>query len=62
MRERRATESTLGDLIVAVFDAVNRSAKQTANADVLVSYILNDLIASHRVRLKNSSRSRRRTT
>lgn len=61
MCERTATDSTLGDLIVAVFDAVNRSARHTTNADVLVSYILNDLIATRRVRLKNSSRSRLRT-
>jgi hypothetical protein len=55
MRERREIDSTLGDLIAAVFDVVNRSAHHTANADVLVSYILNDLIASQRVRLKNRS-------
>ena len=55
MRQRRKIESTLGDLIAAVFDVVNRSAHHTANTDVLVSYILNDLIASRRVRLKGRS-------
>jgi len=30
-------------------------ANNTANADILVSYILNDLIVSRRVRLKKGS-------
>ena len=55
MHKRKQINTTLGDLIVAVSDAVYPLANNTANADILVSYILNDLIVSRRVRLKKGS-------
>jgi len=55
MHKRKQINTTLGDLIVAVSDAVYPLANNKANADILVSYILNDLIVSRRVRLKKGS-------
>ena len=44
MRTRKPIDTTLGELIVAVSDA-----------NIFVSYILSDLVASRRVRLKKDS-------
>ena len=55
MRSRKQVNTTLGDLIAAVSDEVKPLARSRADANVLVSYILNDLIASRRVRLRKSS-------
>jgi len=52
MRSRKEVNTTLGDLIAAVSDAVTPLARSRADANILVSYILNDLIASRRVRLR----------
>jgi hypothetical protein len=55
MRPRKEVDTTLGDLIAAVSDAVTPLARSRADANILVSYILNDLIASRRVRLRKPS-------
>ncbi len=52
MRSRKEIDTTLGDLIAAVSDAVTAHARSRADADILVSYILSDLLASGRVRLR----------
>ena len=44
--------STLGDLIAAVTDEVSRKTQRSANTNILVSYIVKDLFAKRRVRLK----------
>jgi len=54
MRARKQIDTTLGDLIVAVSDAVSPLTHNRTNANVLVSYILSDLVASRRVRLKKN--------
>ena len=47
--------TTLGELIAAVTDEVMPIAGNQANADALVSYILNDLLVAKRVRLRKSA-------
>ena len=49
---KRSVNTTLGDLIAAVTDEVMPLAGNQANADALVSYILNDLLVAKRVRIK----------
>jgi hypothetical protein len=44
--------TTLGELIAAVTDEVMPIAGNQANADALVSYILNDLLVAKRVKIK----------
>lgn len=55
MRSRAQLNTTLGDLIAAVSDAVMPLARNRADRAMLVSYIVNDLVASRRVRLKKHS-------
>jgi len=55
MRSRKEVNTTLGDLIAAVSDAVTPLARSRSEANILVSFILNDLIASRRVRLRTPS-------
>jgi hypothetical protein len=52
MRTKKQLNTTLGDLIAAVTDEVMPLAGNQANANALVSYILNDLLAAKRVRLR----------
>jgi hypothetical protein len=52
MRARRSIDTTLGELIAAVTDEVMPLAENQANADALVSYIVNDLLIAKRVRLR----------
>jgi hypothetical protein len=44
--------TTLGELIAAVTDEVLPIADNQANADALVSYIVNDLLVAKRVKLR----------
>ena len=55
MRARKQIDTTLGDLIVAVSDTVSPLTHNRTNANILVSYVLSDLVASRRVRLKKRS-------
>jgi hypothetical protein len=52
MRTKKQINTTLGELIAAVTDEVMPIAGSQANADALVSYIVNDLLIAKRVRLR----------
>ncbi len=43
-------KATLGDLITAVTDEVTRLTRGSANTNILVSYIVRDLLAKRRAR------------
>jgi hypothetical protein len=60
MRTKRSIDTTLGELIAAVTDEVMPLAGNQANADALVSYIVNDLLVAKRVRLRKRSALRAR--
>jgi hypothetical protein len=60
MRTKRSIDTTLGELIAAVTDEVMPLAGSQANADALVSYIVNDLLVAKRVRLRKRSALRAR--
>ena len=49
---KKQINTTLGELIAAVTDEVMPIAGSQANADALVSYIVNDLLIAKRVRLR----------
>lgn len=53
MRMKKRINTTLGELIAAVTDEVMPIAGSQANADALVSYILNDLLLARKVKLTN---------
>lgn len=53
--KKRSVNTTLGELIAAVTDEVMPIAGNQADADALVSYILNDLLVAKRVRLRKSA-------
>jgi hypothetical protein len=53
MRGNRHINTTLGELIAAVTDEVMPIAGNQANADALVSYILNDLLVAKKLKLKS---------
>ena len=55
MRGRNEIKTTLGDLIAAVTDEVSPLTDSSIKTDILVSYILNDLLATRRVRFKKRS-------
>jgi len=52
MSGRKARQSTLGELIVAVTDEVDPLMKNSASTSIVVSLILQDLFARRRVRLR----------
>lgn len=52
MRAKRKINTTLGDLIVAVTDEVSPFTSSAAKTNILVSYILNDLFETRRIRLR----------
>jgi hypothetical protein len=45
-------KATLGDLIAAVTDEVSPLIRSSSNTNILVSYIVKDLFAKRRVRLR----------
>ena len=47
---RLPKNATLGDLIAAVTEEVSRLTQGSANTNILVSYIVRDLLAKRRVR------------
>jgi len=51
-KEKQSIATTLGDLIVAVTDEVSPLTNNPAKTNVLVSYILNDLFVTKRVRFR----------
>jgi hypothetical protein len=52
MSMRLPKKATLGDLIAAVADEVSPVTGGSAKTNVLVSYIVKDLFATRRVRLR----------
>ena len=52
MSIRLPKSTTLGDLIAAVTDEVSPVIRGNGNTNILVSYIVKDLFATRRVRLK----------
>jgi hypothetical protein len=58
MRVKKQIHTTLGELIAAMTDEVLPVARNQTNANALVSYILNELITSRRVRLRKSLQAR----
>jgi len=55
MSIRLPKTATLGDLIAAVTDEVSPLGRSSGNTSILVSYIVNVLFATRRVRLKKHS-------
>ncbi|HEY7554407.1 MAG TPA: hypothetical protein VIH18_06330 [Candidatus Binatia bacterium] len=55
MSIRLPKNTTLGELIVAVTDKVTPLTHDSGNANILVSYIVRDLVATRRVRLQKHS-------
>ncbi|HYQ97803.1 MAG TPA: hypothetical protein VEO92_05485, partial [Candidatus Nitrosocosmicus sp.] len=53
MRAQANTDSTLGDLVAAVTEEVKPLSGNKRRVNLLVSYILQDLFLSSRVRFKN---------
>ena len=51
MRQRKIIRTTLGELIVAVTDAVRPIIRDPSGLYRVVSYILSDLLAHHQVRV-----------
>jgi len=49
---RLPKKMTLGDLIAAVTDEVSPLTRGSTNTNILVSYIVRDLFATRRVRLR----------
>ena len=50
MAIRLPQNTTLGDLIAAVTDEVSRLTQGSANTNILVSYIVRDLLAKRKAR------------
>jgi phospholipid transport system substrate-binding protein len=58
MRAQENTNITLGDLVAAVTDEVKPLSGNKRRVNLLVSYILQDLFLSYRVRFRNGSADR----
>ncbi len=56
MRERKVVRTTLGDLIAAVTDEVMPIVRDPADAYMVVSWVLNDVLTRQRVRDHKQSR------
>jgi hypothetical protein len=50
MTIKLSKKATLGDLIAAVTDEVSRLTRGSANTNILVSYIVRDILAKRRAR------------
>ena len=56
MRERKVVRTTLGDLIAAVTDEVMPIVRDPADAYMVVSWVLNDVLTRQRVQNHKPSR------
>jgi hypothetical protein len=56
MHQSETTQTTLGELIVAVTDEVRPLTRNAANTGVIVSLIVQDLFRRRRVRLQKRTR------
>ena len=61
MRQRKLIKITLGDLIVAVTDEVMAILRDTGDAYVVASWVLNDILTRQRVRDHKVSRRKYRS-
>jgi hypothetical protein len=59
MRDQRARQTTLGELIIAVTDEVGPLMHNNSSTCLIVSLILQDLFARRRVRFKKRPARRR---
>ena len=55
--QRKVIRTTLGDLIAAVTDEVKPFARDPSGLYMMVSHILNDLLARHRLRAAHRATS-----
>ena len=55
IRQEKVIRTTLGDLIAAVTDEVKPFVRDPSGLYTVVSYILNDVLARHRVRAHKRS-------
>ena len=58
MRRQKVIKTTLGELIVAVTDEVIPFVRDPSGLYKVVSWVLNDVIARHRMRVQKESRRR----
>ena len=56
IRQQKVIRTTLGDLIAAVTDEVKPFVRDPSGLYMVVSYILNDVLARHRLRAHKRSR------
>jgi hypothetical protein len=56
MCQRRVIRTTLGELVVAVTNEVAPIIRDPSGRYMVVSYILNDLLGRHQVRVQKRSR------
>ena len=56
MRKRKVIRTTLGELIVAVTDEVMPIIRDPADAYIVVSWVLNDVLTHRRLRYHKQSR------
>jgi hypothetical protein len=56
IQQRKVVRTTLGELIVAVTDEVRSIIRDRSGLSMVVSYILNDLLAHHQVHVQKRSR------
>lgn len=54
-RQRRVIRTTLGELIVAVSDEVMPFVREPSTLRLVVSWILNDVLARHHLRIHKGS-------
>jgi hypothetical protein len=54
--QRKVIRTTLGDLIAAVTDEVKPFVREPSSLYMVVSHILNDVLARHRLRAPKRSR------
>jgi hypothetical protein len=55
MRQRRTISTTLGDFIVAVTDEVQSFIRDPSDVYMVVSYIVSDLAAEHRMHVRKQT-------
>jgi hypothetical protein len=56
MRQRKVIRTTLGELIVAVTDEIMPIIRNPADAYIVVSWVLNDVLTHQRLRDHKQSR------
>jgi hypothetical protein len=57
MRQQKVIRTTLGDLIAAVTDEVKPFVRDPSRLYMVVSYIVNDVLARHRLRAADKAMS-----